>query len=72
LEQEFTESSKSPEEDIKQDIALPKDSSMVMPLSQSFPNEITTITQNHMNPCGDVNHLLEELSEEQRIPIQQE
>ena len=72
LEQKFTESSKSPEEDIKQDISLPKDLIMVMPLSQSLPNENTTITQDHMNPCGDVNHLLEELSEEQQIAIQQE
>lgn len=72
LEQEFTESSKSPEEDNKQDIALPKDSSMVVPLSQSLPNENSTITQNHMNPWGDVDHLLEGLSEEQRVAIQQE
>ena len=33
LDQEFNESSKSPKEDTKHDITLPKDSSMVIPLS---------------------------------------
>jgi RNA polymerase II C-terminal domain phosphatase-like 3/4 len=72
LEPESIESSKLLEVDIKQDVAVPKDSSMVIPPLQSLSSENTTITQNHLNPWGDVDHLLEGLSEEQRVAIQQE
>lgn len=72
LEQGSIESSKFLEVDIQQAVAVPKDSIMVIPPSQSLSNENTIITQNHLNPWGDVDHLLEGLSEEQRIAIQQE
>lgn len=72
LEQGSIESSKFLEVDIQQAIEVPKDSSMVIPPLQSLSNENTIITQNHLNPWGDVDHLLEGLSEEQRIAIQQE